>query len=991
MSSHDGDGGVGGDGADVVLVPYPSQGHVHPMLQFAKRLASHGMRPTLAVTRYILSTSSPSPAAAAAAVRFAAISDGFDSGGFSESDGVSSYLSRLESSGSDTLSHLLAAGGAVRVVVYDAFLPWARGVAARHGAAAVAFFTQPCAVNVAYGHVWRGMVKAPVVENGGIIEMAGLPALEKEGLPWFLKVGPGPYPAYFDMVMRQFDGLELADDVLINSFYELEPKEAAYMASEWRAKTIGPTVPAAYLGDDRIPDDTKYGFHMFELTTAPCMTWLDAHPPRSIVFVSFGSLSNLDPAEMVEVAHALLVIATPFLWAVRPTESHKLPTGYAATAAEHGGMVVTWCPQVEVLAHPSVGCFLTHCGWNSTAEALVMGVPMVALPQWTDQPMNAKYVEDVWRVGVRVRPAAVEGITTRGEVVDGIKKVMHGERSGEYRRNAAEWMEKARKASREGGSSDSNIAEFVAKYTAKKQFDGLGSYACGGNVVSGRVHFGQGNDDVKGKQQPPKLPTPRDQDKNPSAMVHGGVEQRNNIHVVLVPYPSQGHINPVVQFGKRLAAHPGVRCTVAVTRFVVSSTTANPFSGGVHVAVFSDGCDGGGPAELGGHRGPYFERLEEAGSVTLDRLLRDEAESGRAATVVVFDAFVPWARAVARRHGAACAAFLTQSCAVDAVYSHARDGRVLAVPVAEGHGPIRLPGMSVDLAVDDLPTFLAAADTHHPSMRKMLMAQFAGLDDVDHVFVNSFYELEPQEAKYMLGRWGAKTTGPTVPSAFLDGRLPDDASYGFHLHTPMTSECREWLDSQPAGSVVYASFGSIAAPGPEQMAEVADGLYNSGSPFLWVVRSTETHKLPDGFVGKISSDSKRGLIVAWCPQLEVLAHRAVGCFVTHCGWNSTVEALSTGVPMVAVPQWSDQTTNAKYVEDVWRVGVRGRADGEGIVQKAEVERCVREVMEGERSKEFMKNAAGWSGKARCAVSEGGSSDKNIEGFLSKYRLCNGTK
>ncbi|KAL5201696.1 hypothetical protein ABZP36_036050 [Zizania latifolia] len=473
-------------------------------------------------------------------------------------------------------------------------------------------------------------------------------------------------------------------------------------------------------------------------------------------------------------------------------------------------------------------------------------------------------------------------------------------------------------------------------------------------------------------------------------MVHSGEQ---SVHVVLVPYPSQGHINPVLQFGKRLAAHSGVRCTVAVTRFVVGSTASPCCPGSVHVAVFSDGCDSGGPAELGGHRGPYFERLEAAGSESLDRLLREEAERAGwpARMVVVYDAFMPWVPRLARRHGAAaCAAFLTQTCAVDVVYTHARAGR-LALPVREGP-PLHLPGLPAPLAVADVPTFLAATDAHHPCMRELLTNQFTGLENVDHVFVNSFHELEPQEAEYMAATWGAKTIGPTVPSVYLDNRLPDDASYGFQLHTPMTVESRAWLDAQPARSVVYASFGSIVAPGPEQMAEVAEGLYSSGNPFLWVVRATETGKLPEGFAGNLKEGraaASRGLVVPWCPQLEVLAHRAVGCFVTHCGWNSTVEALSAGVPMVAMPQWSDQTTNAKYIEDVWRVGVRARRpDGGVVVTKEEVERCVREVMTegGAMAEEYRRNAASWSAKARSAMSEGGSSDSNITEFLRKIRL-----
>ncbi|EAZ45385.1 hypothetical protein OsJ_30031 [Oryza sativa Japonica Group] len=172
------------------------------------------------------------------------------------------------------------------------------------------------------------------------------------------------------------------------------------------------------------------------------------------------------------------------------------------------------------------------------------------------------------------------------------------------------------------------------------------------------------------------------------------------------------------------------------------------------------------------------------------------------------------------------------------------------------------------------------------------------------------------------------------------------------------------------------------------MAELAHGLRDSGRFFLWVVRSSETGKLPDGFAGETAAKNTTGLIVPWCPQLEVLAHGAVGCFVTHCGWNSTVEAVSAGVPMVAVAQWSDQPTNARYVEEAWRVGVRARADGEGVVRKEEVARCVAGVMDGETGMEFRTNAARWSAMARAAMSQGekdlkqclgiGSAQKNID-------------
>ncbi|KAL6626453.1 hypothetical protein ACP70R_030179 [Stipagrostis hirtigluma subsp. patula] len=282
----------------------------------------------------------------------------------------------------------------------------------------------------------------------------------------------------------------------------------------------------------------------------------------------------------------------------------------------------------------------------------------------------------------------------------------------------------------------------------------------------------------------------------------------HGIHVLLLPYPSQGHINPLLQFAKRLAAHDGVRCTLAVTRFVAESTRPPP-AGSVRIAVFSDGCDGCVPNELGGHHGPYFERLASAGAATVDEILASEAVQGRAVRVMVYDAFLPWAHGVARRRGAACAAFLMQACTVDVMYTHARAGRIPPPPVPP-EPLLELAGLPSQLDPADLPTFLADVN-RRLSLLVLLMNQFLGLDTGDHVLVNSFYDLEPQEADYLASQWGAKTVGLTVPLVYLDNRLLDDVSYGIHLYTPMTTERKAWVDVQPPHSVVCVSFGSIAS------------------------------------------------------------------------------------------------------------------------------------------------------------------------------------
>ena len=209
------------------------------------------------------------------------------------------------------------------------------------------------------------------------------------------------------------------------------------------------------------------------------------------------------------------------------------------------------------------------------------------------------------------------------------------------------------------------------------------------------------------------------------------ISERTSIHVLLLPYPSQGHINPIFQFGKRLAAHRGVRCTLAATRFVISNSQPCP-GDAIRIAAISDGCDRGGRAArtcLGWSRpgrrpwtsssGP---RRSRAGPWTCWCTTR--SCRGRSA----------W-------RGVPCTAFFTQPCAVDVVYAHAWAGRVQ--PPLVGEEPVELPGLSLGLRPVDMPSFLADS-SGCPAYLDLLVNQFDGLPTADHVLVNSFYELQPQ-------------------------------------------------------------------------------------------------------------------------------------------------------------------------------------------------------------------------------------------------------
>ncbi|KAK4270079.1 hypothetical protein QN277_023161 [Acacia crassicarpa] len=236
-----------------------------------------------------------------------------------------------------------------------------------------------------------------------------------------------------------------------------------------------------------------------------------------------------------------------------------------------------------------------------------------------------------------------------------------------------------------------------------------------------------------------------------------------------------------------------------------------------------------------------------------------------------------------------------------------------------------------------------------------------------------------QVVDWMKKMWPVKTIGPTVPSMFLDKRIPNDKDYGISMFEPSNDLCMNWLNDKPKASVIYVSFGSIATYSEEQMQEVAWGLIDADTYFLWVVRASEEGKLPKNI---LETMSKKGLIVTWSHQLKVLAHEAVGCFITHCGWNSTLEALSLGVPMIGVPYWSDQTTNLKNIVDVWKVGLRAPMDENRILRREPIKHCIKEVMEGEKGKEMKNNAIKWMNVIKNSIENGGSSDQNTAEFVA---------
>jgi hypothetical protein len=191
------------------------------------------------------------------------------------------------------------------------------------------------------------------------------------------------------------------------------------------------------------------------------------------------------------------------------------------------------------------------------------------------------------------------------------------------------------------------------------------------------------------------------------------------------------------------------------------------------------------------------------------------------------------------------------------------------------------------------------------------------------------------------------------------------------------TSCIEWLGKQIKNSVIYVSLGSIACMDEKQLIELAWGLASSQQPFLWVIRpglvrgSKGIEVLPEGFKENIG---ERGCIVTWAPQKKVLAHSAVGGFLSHCGWNSTLESISEGIPMICRPYFGDQRVNTRYVSQIWKIGM----ELENEMERGEIKKAVRKVMvekEGEAMRERAKNL---KENVELCIKEGGSSNNALK-------------
>ncbi|CAO2815493.1 unnamed protein product [Amaranthus hypochondriacus] len=469
-------------------------------------------------------------------------------------------------------------------------------------------------------------------------------------------------------------------------------------------------------------------------------------------------------------------------------------------------------------------------------------------------------------------------------------------------------------------------------------------------------------------------------------------------HVVCLPTPLQGHINPMMQLAKLLHSK-GFYITMVLTEFDAAKLAANSSSlQGLHdfsVETIPDGlpadnmrgvldlpglCRGlvsGVPAE--GLRG-VLEKIECSPDIPKVKSM-------------IIDTFMFFAHEVANEMGISWVTLFTSGAAVMIAFMQYDE------LVNRGHFSLKdescltngyldtpadwVPGLIKGTKLKHLPTFIRTTDPNDTLFnftaeagRRFLATKALILNTFDDLELKALEAIKPMNIPNLF----------TISPFLMLSQQPSD-----HQILPFQSSlwkedlgCLEWLDKRSPKSVIYVNYGSLAILTPKQLEEFAWGLANSNHPFLWVIRSN----LVEGELSNILSRDymeeikDRGFISSWCPQQKVLKHPSVAAFLTHGGWNSILESMSAEMPMICWSFFADQQLNCLYVCQEWKIGVEME---EGDVRKEKVEELVKEMMEGEKGKEARRNVGEWNRKAMEATRYGGSSHSNFE-KLVKYLI-----
>ncbi|KAM1666753.1 hypothetical protein ACFX1X_046341 [Malus domestica] len=409
----------------IILVPYPAQGHVTPMFKLASAFLSQGFKPVMVTPDYIhhqiVRKVEPKDK-----ILCMPIPDGLDKDTPRDFFAIEKAMENNMANPLERLIHQLddKDGDEVVCVVVDLLASWAIDVANRCGVACAGFWP---AMHATY----RLITAIPDMLRTGLIsadtgfpkQLSGIclpnqPVLSTEELPWLIGT-PAARKARFRFWTRTLERSKTLQWILVHSF----PNECTISDEQHQQlgdqlfKSTTTQQPLVFPIGPLSKHTTTKNPSFWEEDTS-CLNWLDKQNPNTVVYISFGSwVSPIGEAKVRSLALALEALGKPFLWVLGSSWLGGLPIGYLERVAKQG-KVVSWAPQMDVLQHKAVGCYLTHCGWNSTMEAIQCQKPLLCYPVAGDQFVNCAYIVKVWRIGVRL-----SGFGQR-DVEEGLRRMM---------------------------------------------------------------------------------------------------------------------------------------------------------------------------------------------------------------------------------------------------------------------------------------------------------------------------------------------------------------------------------------------------------------------------------------------------------------------------------------------------------------------------------------------------------------------------------------
>ncbi|KAM0881272.1 hypothetical protein ACQ4PT_033061 [Festuca glaucescens] len=434
----------------VMVLPFPAQGHVIPLMELSRKLVEHGFEIDFVNTEFNhgrVQEALAEKGAIPGGLHMLSVPDGL--GPAEDHTDIGAFVKGLPAAMSGRLEETLRSRK-IKWMIADVSMSWALQLATTAGVRAALFCTYSAAVFALRMNLPKLIEDGVLDESGNVMRHENvqlMPPVNAAEIPW-VSLGSTPERRRTNIqnVLKTNNLMPLAEKIICNTSMEMEPGALAILPN---ALPLGPLVaPTSRPAGHFLPEDLT------------CLTWLDTQPPASVIYVAFGSSGVLDATQFQELANGLALSGRPFLWVVRP----KFTTGIGQdwfdafkSRVDGMGLVVGWAPQQRVLSHPSVVCFVSHCGWNSTMEGMLHGVPFVCWPYFADQFCNQSYVCNVWGTGVKLCRDE-RGVVTKEEIENKIAWLLGDEG---IKARAAKWKHKACASIAEGGSSHQNLLELV--------------------------------------------------------------------------------------------------------------------------------------------------------------------------------------------------------------------------------------------------------------------------------------------------------------------------------------------------------------------------------------------------------------------------------------------------------------------------------------------------------------------------------------------------